>query len=224
MQKILVAVGSTRRPKLNAVWEGLTVFGPQLDPNAQFEVVGVEVDSGIGNTPTTRAELMAGARQRAEALVRMGRERNQAWRYFVGLEGGLDVVHEDSEGHGFNLAGNRVTGAGLPPLRDANRARRLVFLENWAYVTDGAGRGAYGQSGSILIPASLAVEVLDRGAELAAAIDAYAGGQGIRDAQGAWGVLTRNLITRQDAFRVAVINAFAPFFNAALYGNTGADR
>ena len=190
MQKIQVAVGSTRRPKLNAVWEALTVFGPTLDPNAQFEVVGVEVESGVGHTPQSRAELMAGARQRAEALVRLGRDRNEAWRYFVGLEGGLDVVHED--------------GA------------RLVFLENWAYVADGT-RGAYGQSGSILIPAALAAQVLDHGVELAAAIDAYAGGQGIRDAQGAWGILTRNLITRQDAFRVAVINAFAPFFNAALY-------
>ena len=193
MGKILVAVGSTRRPKLNAVWEGLTVFGPQLDPNAQFEVVGVEVGSGVGHTPTTRTELMAGARRRAESLVRMARERGEAWRYFVGLEGGLDVVEENGQ--------------------------RLVFLENWAYVADGSGRAAYGQSGSILIPAPLAAEVLDRGVELAAAIDAYAGGQDIRDAQGAWGVLTRNLITRQDAFRVAVINAFAPFFNAALYRN-----
>jgi len=191
MAKIYVAVGSMRRPKLNAVWEGLTVFGPQLDPNAQFEVVGVEVASGVGHTPTTRAELMAGARQRAEALVGVARERNEPWRYFVGLEGGLDVVEANGQ--------------------------RLAFLENWAYVTDGAGRDAYGQSGSILIPAPLAAEVLDRGVELAAAIDAYAGGHGIRDAQGAWGVLTHNLITRQDAFRVAVINAFAPFFNAALY-------
>ena len=193
MEKILVAVGSTRRPKLNAVWEGLTVFGPQLDPNAQFEVVGVEVASGVGHTPLTRAELMAGARGRTEALVRLKRERNEVWQYFVGLEGGLDVVEQNGQ--------------------------RLVFLENWAYVTDGTGRGAYGQSGSILIPAPLAAEVLDRGVELAAAIDAFAGGHGIRDAQGAWGVLTRNLITRQDAFRVAVINAFAPFFNAAVYRN-----
>jgi len=191
MDKIYVAVGSTRRPKLNAVWEALTVFGPSLDPNAQFEVVGQEVASGVGHTPATRAELMAGARQRADALVRLAREHSKPWRYFVGLEGGLDVMDQDGE--------------------------RLVFLENWAYVTDGSGRAAYGQSGSILIPAPLAAEVLDHGVELAAAIDAYAGGHGIRDAQGAWGILTRNLITRQDAFRVAVINAFAPFFNAALY-------
>jgi non-canonical (house-cleaning) NTP pyrophosphatase len=30
-------------------------------------------------------------------------------------------------------------------------------------------------------------------------------------------VLTRDLITRQDVLRTAVINAFAPFFNAAAY-------
>ncbi len=198
MNKVYVAVGSTRRPKLNAVWEALSVFGPSLDPNAQFEVVGVEVPSGVNYTPLTRAEIMAGARQRAEALAQMARERNEDWRYFVGLEGGLDVIEQNG--------------------------RRLVFLENWAYVADIAGRSAYGQSGSISIPAPLAAEVLDRGVELAAAIDAYAGGHGIRDAQGAWGILTRNLITRQDAFRVAVINAFAPFFNAALYGSSGVDR
>jgi len=197
MQKIIIAVGSTRRPKLNAVWEALTIFGPWLDSNAQFDVVGVDVPSGVSHTPVSRAELMAGARTRAESLVQQARregqshERGEPWRYFVGLEGGLDVVQENG--------------------------RRLVFLESWAYVTDGSGTGSFGRSGGVLMPEPLAADVLDRGTELSIAIDAYAGGHGIRDAQGAWGVLTRNLITRQDAFRVAVISAFAPFFNAALY-------
>jgi inosine/xanthosine triphosphatase len=191
MEKVYVAVGSTRRPKLNAVWESLSVFGPTLDPNVQFEVVGVAAESGVSHTPSTREELMRGARQRAEALVKMSRERQEPWRYFVGLEGGFDVVGEN--------------------------AGRRVFLESWAYVTDGSGLGAFGRSGGIEVPAALAAEVLERGVELSAAIDRLAGGQGIRDAQGAWGILSRNLITRQDAFRVAVVSAFAPFFNAALY-------
>jgi inosine/xanthosine triphosphatase len=196
MDKIIVAVGSTRRPKLNAVWEALTVFGPSLNENALFDIAGVEVASGVRHTPLTREDLMAGARQRAEALVRLAREKNEPWKYFVGLEGGLDVVQEG--------------GA------------RLVFLESWAYVTDGAGRAAFGQSGAVLLPEPLAVRVVDEGVELAEAIDAFAGAHGIRDAQGAWGVLTHNMITRQDAFRVAVINAFAPFYNRAMYSTRDA--
>jgi inosine/xanthosine triphosphatase len=191
MHKIIVAVGSTRHPKLNAVREALTVFGPMLDSHAQFEVLGADVRSGVGHTPASREELMAGARFRADALVKLAHERGEPWKYFVGLEGGLDVVKENG--------------------------RRLVFLQGWAYVTDGNGSGAFGQSGAVQIPEPLADEVLDRGTELSVAIDAYAGGHGIRDAQGAWGVLTRNLITRQEAFRVAVVSAFAPFFNPSLY-------
>jgi non-canonical (house-cleaning) NTP pyrophosphatase len=123
--------------------------------------------------------------------VKLSRENNEPWRYFVGLEGGLDVV----------------TG----------KEGRRVFLESWAYVTDGLGKGSFGRSGGIEVPAALAEQVLERGVELSVAIDRFAGGRGIRDAQGAWGILSRNLITRQDAFRVAVVSAFAPFFNAAIY-------
>jgi inosine/xanthosine triphosphatase len=190
MKKIIVAVGSMRRPKLNAVWEALSVIGPTLDEAALYDVVGVEVASGVGHTPLTRAELMAGARGRAEELVRAGRERNEPWEYFVGLEGGFDVVQENGG--------------------------RLVFLQSWAYVTNGT-RGAYGQSGAVLVPEALARRVVDEGVELGVAIEAFSGAQGIRDQQGAWGVFTKNLHTRQDSFRTAVINAFAPFFNTALY-------
>jgi non-canonical (house-cleaning) NTP pyrophosphatase len=49
------------------------------------------------------------------------------------------------------------------------------------------------------------------------AIDRFAGAVGIRDAQGAWGVLSDNCISRQEAFRVAVVAAFAPFYNAKMY-------
>ncbi len=191
MERAVVAVGSTRVPKVQAVRRALESFGGMLDVDAQFEVVAVEVDSGVSHTPTSRVELMLGARGRATSLMSIARQRGEEWRYFVGLEGGLDVVVE--------------------------YGRRLTFLESWAFVSDGLGREAYGQAGGILLPEALAETVLDRGVELSVAIDEYAGGRGIRDAQGAWGVLTRDIITRQEAFRIALVHAFAPFFNAQLY-------
>jgi len=191
MKKIIVAVGSTRKPKLRAVTEALNTFAPKLVPDGDFEVVGVEVESGVSSTPSSSEELMRGARQRAEALARIARETRKPWRYFVGLEGGLEVLQDD-------------------------RSRR-VFLESWAYVSDGP-RGFYGRSGGIELPEELAHEVLERGFDLSDAIDRYAGAIGIRDGQGAWGVLSADLIQRDESFRVAVITAFAPFYNAKMYG------
>lgn len=214
MKTIYIAVGSLRRPKLNAVWEAVSVFGPQLDPDAHFEVVGVEVASGVGHTPLSCEETMAGACQRAEALRALAQEKKQPWEYFVGLEGGLDVVGQVSRPVPQD-ARSATTEPEAPPTVAA--LQRLVFLQNWAYVCDRSGRGAFGQSGAILIPEALAVRVVDERVELSHAIDEFAGGRGIRDVQGAWGVFTRNMITRQDAFRTAVLNAFAPFYNAPLY-------
>jgi non-canonical (house-cleaning) NTP pyrophosphatase len=196
MEKIIVAVGSTRRPKLNAVTDAVSSFAAEVAPGAVWEVIGEESPSGVRHTPLHRADLMAGARNRAEALSRVARQRGEPWNYFVGLEGGLDVVEE--------------SGA------------RRAFLESWAYVADTSGAGFFGRSGGIVLPELLARQVVEEGVELADAIDAFAGGHGIRDAQGAWGVLTGNRITRQEAFRVAVIAAFAPFYNGALYSQASA--
>ena len=193
MEKIIIAVGSTRKPKVEAVRDALAVIGHSLGGAAEFEIAPVEVPSGVRHTPLSREDLMAGARQRAEALAGIARETHASWKYFVGLEGGLDVIRDG--------------------------ATRWVFLESWAYVADDTGRGAFGQSSAVLVPERLAKIVVDDGVELSEAIDDFAGGLGIRDAQGAWGVLTRNMITRRDAFRAAVINAFAPFFNREMYSN-----
>lgn len=207
--KIVVAVGSTRRPKLNAVQEALTVISNAFPNSPPFELVGVDVPSGVRHTPLTREDMMAGARQRAEALIKIASEKSAPWKYFVGLEGGLDVVA------GLDAIPNLDVFPEVDIVREAQK--RWVFLESWAYVADVSGRGAFGQSGAVLMPDALLNSVVDDGVELAQAIDAFAGRHGIRDAEGAWGILTGNLITRQEAFRIAVINAFAPFFNRELY-------
>ena len=207
MKTIHIAVGSLRAPKLDGAREAVAAIGALLDSTAVFEVIGVDVPSGVGHTPVSRTESMTGALNRAEALRRLGRERNEPWSYFVGLEGGLDVVPENGL-----LNGN------------PRRERRIVFLESWAYVVDGSGVGAFGRSAGVEMPDTLAAEVLDNGVELSAAVDAMTGQKGIRNAQGAWGVLTRNEMTRQDAFRIAAISAFARFFNAPAYSSKGRAR
>lgn len=210
MKKITIAVGSKRGPKLNAVTEALRSFSTALADGAEFEVVGVDVESGVSHTPASRDELMRGARQRAEALVELAKQNGASWQFFVGLEGGLDVVHEGAS-----------TDEVLRHAKLRQNGHRRVFLESWAYVSDGV-RGYYGRSGSIELPEALAHEVLENGVELAIAIDRFAGALGIRDAQGAWGVLSNNFITRQEAFRVAIIAAFAPFYNAKMYSAAAA--
>ncbi len=79
---------------------------------------------------------MRGARQRAEALAQLARENGAVWQYFVGLEGGLDVVHESASPYEMvRHSASRQNGQ-----------RRRVFLESWAYVSNGA-RGHFGRSG-----------------------------------------------------------------------------
>jgi inosine/xanthosine triphosphatase len=187
---LVVAVGSVRKPKLAAVHEAVAALADTLSAGVAIEIVGVEVESGVRDTPLSREESMRGARRRAETLQKMAQEEVKPWNYFVGLEGGLDSVMENGE------------------LR--------VFLESWAYVSD-ATRGYFGRSGAVELPEALAEEVFVKGTDLSIAIDRFAGEAGIRDAQGAWGVLSANKITRQEAFRVALIAAFAPFFNSNAY-------
>ena len=193
MSELIIAVGSTRKPKLAAVREAVDGMSDLLAAETSIEIVGVEVESGVNHTPLSREESMRGARQRAESLQQVARQKAKPWNYFVGLEGGLDSVIENGE--------------------------QRVFLESWAYVSDGV-RGHFGRSGAVELPEALAEEVFVRGGELSIAIDQFAGEAGIRDAQGAWGVLSGNKITRQEAFRVALIAAFAPFFNRPMYRRT----
>ena len=199
MEKQFVAVGSTRAPKLEAVNDALKLFADLLASDRPYDVLGFEVDSGVRHTPLTSAELMLGARQRAEALVCMAEDKRETYQYYVGLEGGLEVMHED---------GQETSG---------RNASRRVFLESWAYVTNGS-RGYFGRSGGIELPEALTQEVLNNGLELAVAIDEFAGMKGVRDSQGAWGILSGGLITRREAFRTASIAALAPFYNVNLFG------
>jgi non-canonical (house-cleaning) NTP pyrophosphatase len=109
---------------------------------------------------------------------------------YVGLEGGFHSIEIDGRWH--------------------------TFLCGWAYVTDGE-RGMFGAAPSISVPDFIARRVIDGGRELSEVIDEVTGARDVRSRQGAWGVLSNDLLTRADSFEAALVAAFAPFYNVRLY-------
>lgn len=109
---------------------------------------------------------------------------------YVGLEGGFHSISIQGEWH--------------------------TFLRGWAYATDGE-KDSFGASPSIAVPPSIVKSVVEARRELGLVIDEVAGTRDVRSRQGAWGVLSRDLVTRSDSFELALIAAFAPFYNAKLY-------
>src|SRR5262249_43141019 len=161
----------------------------EIDSQRKWQIEAFAVDSGVRETPLSREETQAGARRRVENLIEQLRGRETRPDLFVGMEGGL----ESSGGQ--------------------------VWLENWAYASDGV-RGYFGSGGAVPLPPRIVVEVLEKGRSLAEVIDELAGRADIRSQEGTWGILTRNLITRQHTFRDALVNAFAPFLlSEALFGS-----
>ncbi len=188
-----VAIGSTCAPKVAAVKEAWDIFSAQIldDKKEAVHFPSYDVASGAPKMPVSAKQLMNGARGRVESLMlQLKREKTEA-DYYVGLEGG------------FNIA-------------DDQGARRQVFLESWAYVSDGQA-GYFGHGGGIFIPPKISNAVIDRGIELGIVIDRFLEQTDVRSNQGTWGVLTRDIINRKHSFVVALIAACAPFYNPSAY-------
>lgn len=94
-----------------------------------------------------------------------------------------------------------------------------VFLQSWTCAFDGRVFH-FGSSGSIELPLSLADVVYFEGEDLGRAIDVFAEQVDVRSNQGTFGVLTNDLVTREDSFEQSALNAFIPFFNSGIYGKS----
>lgn len=148
------------------------------------------VETTVPAMPMNDWELMQGARERALAVRDQLQAKRREADLYVGLEGGFHSISIEGEWH--------------------------TFLRGWAYATDGKD-GAFGATPSISVPASLAKKVIEGRRELGLVIDEVAGIQDVRSRQGAWGILSRDLVTRAMSFEVALVAAFAPFYNKAMY-------
>ncbi len=163
----------------------------KIDPAwRKASVVARRVNTSAPEMPLTDGQLMQGARERALAVRRILSQQKLEAQLYVGLEGGFHSVSVDGEWH--------------------------TFLRGWAYVTDGE-RDCFGATPSIRVPESIVKGVVEGERELGLVIDEVAGMRDVRSRQGAWGVLSRDLLTRAMSFEAALVAAFAPFYNAALY-------
>lgn len=162
-----------------------------IDPDwANANVVARRVEVSVPAMPLTDWQLMQGARERALAARESLHSRRLEADLYVGLEGGFHSISIEGEWH--------------------------TFLRGWAYATDGE-RGSFGAAPSISVPAYIVKSVVEGRRELGMVIDEVTGGRDIRSKQGAWGVLSRDLVTRSMSFELALIAAFAPFYNQRLY-------
>jgi inosine/xanthosine triphosphatase len=185
-----IALGSDRAAKIMALRASIARVAEIDSAWRDATVVARSVKTDAPAMPLTDWELMSGARQRALAVRKILLEQDLDADLYVGLEGGFHSISVEGEWH--------------------------TFLRGWAFVTDGEG-GTFGMSPSIEVPAEIVKNVIQGKRELGLVIDEVAGVRDARSRQGAWGLLSRDLLTRSMSFEAALIAAFAPFYNPALY-------
>ena len=197
---MLILVGSTRPAKVDGAREAVAAIARVDARFADAVFQSHDLTAIAPRMPMSTAEIVDGARRRASALLALASESspsassaahsagsNRPLRFAIGLEGGVDRMP--------------------PPADDWT-------LQTWAAVSDGT-RWGYGSGPSIVLPHAVSERVAS-GEELGDVIDEVAGVT-VRGTRGAWGVLTCDLIGRRDAFRWAVIAAFARFYNGAAW-------
>ncbi|MDT4953480.1 MAG: inosine/xanthosine triphosphatase [Acidobacteriota bacterium] len=187
---MIIALGSDRAAKIMAVRAAVARISDVDARWSEATITARAVETDTPAMPLTDWELMHGARFRAEAVREQLQKEGLSAELYVGLEGGFHSTCVDDEWH--------------------------TFLRGWAYVSDGS-RGYFGASPSVSVPHSIADMVIDGKRELGVVIDEVAGEHDVRSRQGAWGVLSRDLLTRSMSFEAALIAAFAPFYNPKLY-------
>jgi inosine/xanthosine triphosphatase len=185
-----IALGSDRAAKIMAVRASIARIATVDSSWGEATVLARAVEISAPAMPLNDWQLMQGARERALAVRDQLRAQRREADIYVGLEGGFHSISIEGEWH--------------------------TFLRGWAFATNGKD-GTFGGTPSISVPAALAKKVIEGRRELGLVIDEVAGLQDVRSRQGAWGILSRDLVTRAMSFEIALIAAFAPFYNKEMY-------
>ncbi|MFQ5627732.1 MAG: DUF84 family protein, partial [bacterium] len=158
---------------------------------ADIEFLPSEVDSGIAKTPMSVQEMMLGASNRVNILIRFFTQEDKKVYYFLGMEGGL-----------FQASSGNLSDS--------------FYLQSWVYATNGK-QGHFGSSPAVQIPNKFTAGSRSKDFELAEIVDRIGKTHNNRDRGGAFSLLTKGLLTRQAIFEAAVLAAMAPFYNSEIY-------
>ena len=184
-----VVIASTNKTKIAACKTAFDLVGETFGRRdpQKTDFISIPSQTEVPDMPLTSDDIMKGALQRALFAYK----EVHSCTFSVGMEGGVyELSAPDGE-----------TGA---------------YLQNWVYVYDGR-RGYFGSSPALPLTAAIQKALYDEGRELAEVIDTMSGKTDVRSKNGAFGILTRDLITRTASFQWAVINALVPFCNKEYY-------
>ncbi|GAC1400223.1 MAG: inosine/xanthosine triphosphatase [Pyrinomonadaceae bacterium] len=209
--KIIIA--STRAAKVEAARAAVARLATIDTRWRNAEIIAGTVETDAPAMPFSDDEMMRGARQRAKAMYEIWqREKETTTESDThGVASSQAELHSDDKS---NLHDELILSVGLEGglhTFELDGARQ-TFLRGWACATDGA-RESFGVSASIIVPPFIVARVRNERRELGDVIDEVAGEIDVRSRQGAWGVLSKDLLTRAMSFEAALVAAFAPFYN-----------
>ena len=90
MNSVKIAVGSKNPVKVKSVESGFC----QWLPGHAVTVTGYDVDSGVSDQPMSSTETQQGALGRVDALRSQARADGLAPDFFVGIEGGIEIIDD----------------------------------------------------------------------------------------------------------------------------------
>ncbi len=182
-----IGIGSQNKTKVEAVKAACQKLQRTFAylSSERFEFISIATRTPVPDMPLSQEQIIDGAIHRAHYVF----QNIDGLDFAVGLEGGT-----------------------FPLTSPAMAPDIIYFLQNWVYVYNG-NTGFLGSSPALPLPKEIAGQLYRHHRELAEVIDEFSGKHDVRSNQGAFGILTHNLLTRTYSFEISVINAFIPFFN-----------
>lgn len=179
---VKIIVASQNPVKLEAVRQGFESLG-----FTEFDIVGINVGSGVSEQPMSDDETLTGAKNRVENIRNEFPEAD----FRIGIEGGIQP-------HGNHF-----------------EAFAWIYI-SWDEDKNGPEGYGQSRTSSFQLPPAVK-QLIHEGHELGTANDMIFGQSNSKQKSGAVGLLTNNSVTRTQLYRQAVQLALIPYLNKNLY-------